>query len=451
MQQNDLATFPATSELRVLRDPVWGTIRLDIAALRIVDSRAYQRLRNIRQLGLAYLVYPGATHSRFSHALGVYHLARRAVAMLLETGQIHHDEIADAQLVPYAALLHDVGHYPYAHILEEVDSDHMPGAHEQVAARFLAEDDIRGVLEDLGADACQRIHALICGHSYSPLRGLVAGDLDLDKIDYLKRDAFFCGVPYGEVDVDRLIYSLRILRDPHTGAAEIGIHEKGISALESLLFAKYQMFRNVYWHHAVRAGSILYQRMVQKSVELSLINAHELTMESDDGLLTLLQQRVTARRGEDAVQRIEAWLSAVRDRRLPKRALEIPAAALRGCASESWLPGDPELRAALESRLAVELGVEQGSVFLDYPTRERLLETDLLVLSSSGTILRSSQEGHPALLDLRRLADELYYTARAFRVFTVERREVDAARMLALLSLTAGELRARLEEAGPLL
>src|SRR5690606_4421151 len=101
-------------------------------------------------------------------------------------------------------------------------------------------------------DAGRRIAALIQGASESPLQGLIAGSLDLDKIEYLNRDARSCGVQYGTVDVDRLIHALTLLRDPESGRLEMGIHEKGLSALESLLFGKYQMFRNVYWHHAVR-------------------------------------------------------------------------------------------------------------------------------------------------------------------------------------------------------
>jgi hypothetical protein len=106
----------------------------------------------------------------------------------------------------------------------------------------------------IGPDAPARVFALICGQGGSPLRGLISGSLDLDKIEYLKRDALMCGVPYGEIDVDRLLNALVLVDDPQTGRLAVGLREKGLSALESLLFAKYQMYRNVYWHHAVRAA-----------------------------------------------------------------------------------------------------------------------------------------------------------------------------------------------------
>src|SRR5919202_4990560 len=103
----------------------------------------------------------------------------------------------------------------------------------------------------IGRAAPERVYALIRGRSESPLQGLISGTLDLDKIEYLKRDAFMCGVPYGEIDVDRLINSMTVVDDPETARPAVGVVEKGLSGLESLLFAKYQMYRNVYWHHAV--------------------------------------------------------------------------------------------------------------------------------------------------------------------------------------------------------
>jgi HD superfamily phosphohydrolase len=128
-----------------------------------------------------------------------------------------------------------VGHYPFSHALEEIGAPH----HEAVARPLLTTGVVAGILADaIGADAPERVHALICGDSESPLQGLISGSLDLDKIEYLKRDALMCGVPYGEIDVDRLLHSLVLLDDPDSGQRCIGVQEKGLAALESLLFAK---------------------------------------------------------------------------------------------------------------------------------------------------------------------------------------------------------------------
>ena len=120
----------------IVRDPLWNTIRLDPAAVRIIDTPEFQRLRLIRQLGLAYLVYPGATHTRFDHALGVYHLARWAMGLLADRGELQGVDPIDCKLAPYAALLHDVGHYPFSHALEELGEELIPLDHEALAERF---------------------------------------------------------------------------------------------------------------------------------------------------------------------------------------------------------------------------------------------------------------------------------------------------------------------------
>jgi uncharacterized protein len=273
----------------VVREPVWGSIALDPVARGVVDSAAFQRLRYIRQLGLAHLVYPGASHTRFDHALGVYHLITRALASLARDGGLEAVSDSERRLVPLAGLLHDVGHYPFSHALEELGEPLIPGHHEALTGRFLEDPDVRAALEAIASDGVARVEALIRGRAAAPLQGLVSGSLDLDKVEYLKRDARYCGVPYGEVDVDRLLNALALLPAPETGALEVGVHEKGVAALESLLFAKYQMFRNVYWHHAVRAGTVLYKRIVADALEAGLLRADELVGKTDESLWMLLE------------------------------------------------------------------------------------------------------------------------------------------------------------------
>src|SRR5207247_3253342 len=183
-----------------------------------------------RQLGHSFLVYPGATHTRFEHMLGAYHLARRALAQLEETG--HRVDSADARHIQLAALLHDIGHYPFSHALEEAG---LPN-HEALAERHLTTGPLAARLAELGTPA-GRLLALIQRRGAEPLAGLVSGSLDVDKLDYLSRDAWMCGVPYGVIDVDRLLTSLTVAAGPN-GRPALALHEKGLAALESLLFAK---------------------------------------------------------------------------------------------------------------------------------------------------------------------------------------------------------------------
>jgi hypothetical protein len=400
--------------LILIRDPLWDTITLDDTAVSIVDSTAFQRLRYIRQLGLAHLVYPGATHTRFDHAIGVYHLAQKAMRLLHARGELRSVGERECRIVSYAALLHDIGHYPFSHALEELEQDRIPGHHEALVGRFLGDPDVRAALVSISDDGPAAVEALVRGTSSNPLQGLVAGSLDLDKIEYLKRDARFCGVPYGEVDVDRLLNALALVRDPATGRLEIGVQEKGVAALESLLFAKYQMFRNVYWHHAVRAATVMYKRIVRDAMQAELLSSEELIGQTDEGLLYLMQSRAAE---------AHAQIDALRRRRLPKRAAEIVAADLGGEQDfADWIGSDGETKQLVEEAIAKELGVPHGSVFIDYPEKKAMFGLNLLVQRRNGEVLRLGPEGQAGLIGLPRIADELYRTARVLRVFVAGQR-----------------------------
>ncbi|HEX6316167.1 MAG TPA: HD domain-containing protein, partial [Gemmatimonadaceae bacterium] len=357
----------------IIRDPLWNNITLDDLAVRLVDTRAFQRLRYVRQLGLAYLVYPGATHTRFEHALGTWHLAGRTIALLEGRGDLSQELAGEARIIAVAALLHDIGHYPFSHALEEIGAPH----HEDVAGALITRGEIADVLRaSLGSDAPDRIVALIRGRSDSPLQGLISGSLDLDKIEYLKRDALMCGVPYGEIDVDRLIHSMTLVRDPETNRWTVGVSEKGLSALESLLFAKYQMYRNVYWHHAVRSATAMYKRLVADALGAQALRVSELASLSDEALLHRLEERSSS-----------PLLRGLRERRLHKRAFECPSAELPDEAGE-WIASDPRLVAAAEDQLARELGLSSGEVLLDYPAKTQMLDLDLPVLRRNGDVRR---------------------------------------------------------------
>jgi HD superfamily phosphohydrolase len=425
--------MPAPTHGKLIRDPLWNTISLDATAERIVDTSEFQRLRYIRQLGHAHLVYPGATHTRFDHALGVYHLTLTALRQLRERGGVPPEVWEGEELVPYAALLHDIGHYAFSHALEELEDD-LPADHEEVSRRFFASPSLRDALASLGSGAADRIHELIRARSRIPLRGLVSGSLDLDKMEYLRRDARFCGVPYGEVDVDRLLQGLVLLPDPETGAYEVGVHEKAIAALESLLFAKYQMFRNVYWHHAVRAATALYKRIVEDAVAAGLLDAEELVGPTDEELLYEISRRAQDDDSEAAERLATRWLPALRHRRLPKRSLEITAADLGGRAVEDWAEGGSPWKRAVEDELAAEVGLEPGEVMIDFPSKAAMFQLDALVRLRDGGVRRLGAEGLPGLLDLPRVARELYTTARVLRVFTLERRELARERVLERLT-----------------
>lgn len=404
--------------MAVLRDPLWNNIRVDGPFLQLVDAAPFQRLRYVRQLGLAHLVYPGATHSRFEHALGAYHLTGLTVRALEDDGQLGGVPELDRRLVVAAALLHDIGHYPFSHALEEIGVAH----HEEIAGPLLCDGPIAAVLRAAFApDAPERVLALVRGTSDSPLQGLISGSIDLDKTDYLKRDALMCGVAYGEIDVERLRHALAVVPDPDTGRPVIGIREKGLSALESLLFAKYQMYRNVYWQHAVRSATAMYKRLVEDAMRAGAIDAARLAAYTDEGLLHDL-----GRTGAPPL------LAAIQERRLYKRAMEAPAAALTDLDLE-WIAEDRDRTRAAEDALAATHGLRPGELLLDYPRKTRMLGLDLPLVMRDGAIGRLTDEGIAGAINLPILADQLYRSARWLRVFTAARVTLAPAEVLTAL------------------
>ena len=394
--------------MEIIRDPIWNNIRVDALALELVDTPVFQRLRYVRQLGLAYLVYLGATHTRFEHALGAYHLCRIAIALLRERGIADVPE-EECTITTIAALLHDVGHYPFSHAPEEIGATN----HEEVATALVTTGPVASILRSrIGENAPERVISLIRGEADAPLQGLVSGSLDLDKIEYLKRDAHMCGVAYGEIDVDRLINSMVLVGDPVTGRQTVGVAEKGLSALESLLFAKYQMYRNVYWHHAVRSATAMYKRVVQDACESGTLTQEKLVTFTDEGLLYFLQDRAPS-----------PLLTALRSRHLFKRVAEWPASELDDGFGD-WISNDRDRTRAAEDALGSMLGLKSGELLLDYPEKTQMLGLDIAVLRRDATVETLTNRGISGAINLPRLSEELYRSARWLRVFTARR--VDA-------------------------
>ena len=404
------------TRFEVVRDPLWNNIRLDPEALAVVDTPAVQRLRYVRQLGHAFLVYPGATHSRFEHALGAYHLARRALSQLEDAGDVHLDSRERLRL-RLAALLHDVGHYPFSHSLEEAGLPH----HEQLATRHLTGGELARRLAELGVPADELL-ALIQSRAREPLAGLVSGSLDVDKLDYLSRDAWMCGVPYGVIDVDRLLTSLTVAAGPD-GRPALALHEKGLAALESLLFAKYQMYRNVYWHHAVRSATVMFKRLVRRAIATGTLQPETIAIATDDALIhDLLQQDGTG------------LARSLRERRLAKRALDVPATELPA-ETPSWPSDDPELLERVEERLAREVRLAPGELFVDFPAKPAMLGLDLPLVKRDGSVIWLTGAEAAAHLGLPRVAAELYRSARRLRVFVLGEAQVEAKRIAELVMM----------------
>jgi uncharacterized protein len=257
----------------------------------LVDTAEFRRLAQISQLGLVSRIYPGAMHTRFEHALGVFHNALRYLAQLGKDERFASlVDVHTAEVLLAAALLHDLGHWPYCHPIEDMGLKDLP-PHEVFAAEFLSPDrELAQVLSGVWKLEPSEVLDVLVPRSDSPrmrlLRSILSGPIDIDKMDYLERDSLHCGVPYGRnFDKNRLIHSL-VVNEAGDGLA---ISYKGKTAAELMVFARYVMFSEVYWHHAVRAATCMFARAffeLHQGLDLP-----RLFQQTESDVITTLRQR----------------------------------------------------------------------------------------------------------------------------------------------------------------
>ncbi len=228
----------------------------------LVDTAEFQRLRQITQLGLASRIYPGATHTRFEHALGVFHNSLKYLWQLGKDSRFASTVSPhQAEVLMVAALLHDLGHWPFCHPIEDMGLADLP-PHEEFAEEFLSPDRELGLVlkSEWGIEPDEVLDVLVAKTDTPALRlmrSILSGPIDIDKMDYLERDSLHAGVPYGRnFDRARLIQSL-LVNEAGDGLA---ISSKGKTAAELMVFARYVMFSEVYWHHAVRSSTCMFAR-----------------------------------------------------------------------------------------------------------------------------------------------------------------------------------------------
>jgi uncharacterized protein len=279
-----------------VRDPVWKHIYLHPALATLVESEPFLKLAGIKQLGPAYLLYPGATHTRYGHSLGVFQLARRMAGALLkapEGGEEFSSMVTIEGLKSFlaAALLHDLGHFPFAHSLKELPLK----AHEALTAELIQTQPVRTALGEYGADPYMT--AAIVDEDLPSrndaqvafFRRVLSGVLDPDKLDYLNRDAYFCGIPYGVQDIDFVISRIRPVLGKSDGDGRrnwsVAIDSKGIPAVENVLFSKYLMYRAVYWHRTVRAATSMIKKAVVGALAEGAVRPEDLYGRDDDGFV----------------------------------------------------------------------------------------------------------------------------------------------------------------------
>ncbi|MFP4179754.1 MAG: HD domain-containing protein [Spirochaetaceae bacterium] len=301
-----------------IRDPIWKNIHISPGFKKLISLPIFQKLGRIKQLGPAYLVYPGAVHTRLNHSLGVFHLARLLMISLLEREDSAHGlpgslSVEGVKSFLTAALLHDLGHFPFAHSLKELPLK----SHETLGAEEIQSNPIAGVAgSELGCDP-GRVAAIIDEDRNAEgdeevlyFRRLLSGVLDPDKLDYLNRDAYFCGVPYGVQDTEYVFQKIH----PHYSRG-IALDGEGITALENILFSKYLMYRTVYWHRVVRTATAMIKHPLIMAMSEGTLTPEELYWLDDEQFFS----RFPARKDSSY-----SLISRVTSRDLFKTALEKP-------------------------------------------------------------------------------------------------------------------------------
>lgn len=422
-----------------VRIPELRNIPITDRVQRIIDHRAFQRLRRVRMLGPTHLVYPGAMHTRFEHSLGVFGYVRRFLLRLLEQPTFARSVSEEDLLTVLAAgLLHDIGHYPFAHSLEAL---HLKGEdtprHEEVGGQIVlgeiptlrGSQSIADLLQQQWNVDAERMIALctgMLGDDPEPvdqlLHSIISGTVDADKMDYLERDSHHIGVPYGATfDRERLLANLTLNSD----ATALAIAAKGKVPAEMFVFARYTMFSEVYWHHTVRAASAMVENAIAVFHSRSSIDADQfldaLLIHDDDSFLQWLVDKTPA---QSATQYLLTGLQA-NQRRLFKRLSTYSRAYVeieKRQAYERIYNMDRaalfDLTSRLTARLSSALGqpIHPASLIIDIPPRDKdELETmDVVYPNVSG-------QRHYALHELSRVVagiqDDFISVVKKIRIF----------------------------------
>jgi len=357
------------AQKREIRDPVHGFVERSRLEEKIIDAQVFQRLRRIRQLAMANLVYPGALHTRFDHSIGVMHVADKQARQLLP----YRDYREYKRIIRLAALLHDVGHGPFSHVSEDIlelytDTNKVKlqekkEIHELITYDILERDpELSGIISQ---QERSEVIGLLKGETGEPLiHNIISGPLDADKQDYLLRDSYFCGVKYGIFDMDRLIGTLMAVPDPQ--GRILAASNDGVYAIEQFVLAKYHMAKQVYFHRL---------RLITDAM---IVRALSLGIEQDN--LAWLRRLYTYDGSDEYIQNYLDWddsrlmnrflsieskgtlagelFTRLKERRLFKKIFAINLLEIQDAIAQKQLSGlarDSQLRMKLETEIAKHL------------------------------------------------------------------------------------------------
>ncbi len=407
---------------KYVRDPIHGYVGMTDVERRIIDTWPVQRLRGIKQLSIASIVYPGGDHTRFSHALGTMHLAGQIADALRRSVKLSDDEW---QLVRLAGLLHDIGHGPFSHSYEEILVKYRGANHEQMGKEIVKKSELADVLKECGFEPSELIE-LTFGKEAKGRRYLhqaTASQVDADKLDFLVRDSYYTGVDYGRIDISRLIQAMSVHGN------DIAIDLKALHALEAFMIARYEMFLAVYYHHAVRAAEILLHKAMDYANELiGLTDFKDVDefLRMDDAYVATKLRALDPAGFKAPKKRKLAELAKQMMNRIDSRDL-LKAAYQRNVHIRdpyvAKLLSDEAVRHQKEEEIAKRAGVDPEHVVVDVPTLDSIPYYPREIDPMEVPVYRTTGEGKQELVQLSqysRLINVLKGYIDIIRVYTVK-------------------------------
>ncbi len=391
-----------------IKDPVHGYVYITQEEKAIVDSYAVQRLHRLRQLAGAEYVYPGANHTRFEHSIGVMYLAGKVVSNPNLSKYISEDE---AETERIAALLHDVGHGPFSHVFEYLLTKDLDKTHEDLTTWVIQKSELSDIIKKIGCDP-REIGKLAVGKLQKPKKAfldqIISSTIDVDKQDFIVRDTYHTGAEYGYIDIFRLIHTLDILGE--NLAVEVG----ALSALESLLIARIESFKSIYFHRVGRAAQIMLATAMDKANEelgLTRFKTPEQYLALDD--YTVYTMLKNSKKSRKIIEDLE-------NRRMLKCAYEKTFYEKDTMVSNIF--SRETYRRQLQSEIAEEANVETEMVTIDVPTVPSVpYEHSVLTENMEITAFYRTPEGKKIpqrLSEISKIFDTLRGFMNILRVYT---------------------------------
>jgi HD superfamily phosphohydrolase len=391
-----------------IKDPVHGYVYITQEEKAIVDSYAVQRLHRLRQLAGAEYVYPGANHTRFEHSIGVMYLAGRVVSNPNLSRYINEDE---AETERIAALLHDVGHGPFSHVFEYLLTKDLDKTHEDLTTWVIQKSELSDIIKKIGYDP-REIGKLAVGKLQKPKKAfldqIISSTIDVDKQDFIVRDTYHTGAEYGYIDIFRLIHMLDVLGE--NLAVEVG----ALSALESLLIARIESFKSIYFHRVGRAAQIMLAKAMDKANEelgLTRFKTPEQYLAMDD--YTVYTMLKNSKKSRKIIEDLE-------NRRMLKCAYEKTFYEKDTMVSNIF--NRETYRRQLQSEIAEEANVDTDMVMIDVPTVPSVpYEHSVLTENMEITAFYKTPEGKKIpqrLSEISKIFDTLRGFMNILRVYT---------------------------------